>query len=123
MQGNEWVPVVVAAIGAGGVGALFREIVAGVTKLAGGMSARESKRKVDIVQQRDAAIAREDRARRDEAQAWRQVDREAAKRRASLDYAARLRRRLIELGETPEPEPSFEQTITRAELEKLREKE
>lgn len=120
MQGNDWVPIVAAVIGGGGVGALFREIVAGISKLAGGMSARESKRKVDIVQQRDAAIAREERARRSEDQAWRQVDREAMKRRAVLDYAARLRRRLIELGETPEPEPTFEHTITKAELRKLR---
>lgn len=113
----DWVPIVVAALGAGGIGALLREIVSGATKIAGGMSARESKRADDIVQQRAEAIAREEKA-------WRQVDAEAKKRRAALDYAARLRRRLIELGVVdPEPEPSFEQTITRAQLSELREKE
>jgi hypothetical protein len=110
------VPLIVALLGTAGLGAFIREIVSAITKVVGGMSARESKRKVDIVQQRDEALTRMNRA-------WRQVDREAEKRRAALDYAARLRRHLIELGETPEPEPDFGRTITRAELEQLQEKE
>jgi hypothetical protein len=102
-------PVLVAVLGAGGFGAFFREIVAGIVKVAGGMSARESKRKVDIVQQRDEAIARE-------MKAWRIVDDEAGKRRALQEYAARLRRLLVENGIEPPREPVIEKTVTRAQL-------
>lgn len=108
----DWVPIVAAVIGAGGVGAMFREILASIGKLLSGMSARESHRKIDIVQQRDAAIARE-------AKAWSLVDAEAAKRRTAQEYGARLRRQLIENGINPEPEPVLEQTITKAQLAEL----
>ena len=109
-------PILVAVLGAGGFGAFFREIVAGVVKVAGGMSARESSRKVDIVQQRDAALARE-------AKAWRLVDEEAAKRRVEQEYAARLRRQLIEAGIEPGESPVREKTLTKAQLKQLRETE
>jgi hypothetical protein len=110
------VALVVAVIGAGGLGAFFREIVAGVTKVVGGMSARESKRKVDLVQQRDVAIERE-------ARAWKLVDAEAAKRRAVQEYAARLRVQLILGGIEPEPEPVQEKTLTKSQLNELRDQE
>lgn len=109
-------PILVAVLGAGGFGAFFREIVAGVVKVAGGMSARESKRKVDIVLQRDEAIARE-------AKAWSLVDAEAAKRRLEQEYAARLKRQLIEAGIEPEGAPVYEKTLTRTQLKQLRETE
>lgn len=110
------VPLIIAVIGAGGLGAFFREIVAGVTKVLGGMSARESKRKVDIVQQRDEAISRE-------ARAWKLVDGEAEKRRTIQEWAARLERRLILAGLEYEPEPVLEKTITKSQLRELRAKE
>jgi hypothetical protein len=109
----DWVPIIAAVLGAGGVGAMLREIFAAVGKLLGGMSARESTRKVDIVQQRDAALARESRA-------WTLVDAEAEKRRKTQEYAARLRRQIIGLGGEPDPEPVLEQTITKAQLAELR---
>jgi uncharacterized protein YaiL (DUF2058 family) len=113
---NLVVPILVAILGAGGFGAFFREIVAGIIKVVGGMSARESSRKVDIVQQRDAALARE-------AKAWRLVDEEAAKRRVEQEYAARLRRQLIEAGIEPDEAPVREKTLTKAQLKELRETE
>ncbi|MDZ4044698.1 MAG: hypothetical protein U1E32_02835, partial [Rhodoglobus sp.] len=96
-----------------GWGAMLREIFAAVGKLLGGMSARESTRKVDIVQQRDAALARE-------ARAWTLVDAEAAKRRRVQEWAAMLQRQLILAGIDPTPEPVLEQTITKAQLAELR---
>lgn len=110
---DQLLPVLVAVLGAGGFGAFFREIIAGLFKVAGGMSARESKRKVDIVQQRDAALARA-------AEAWRVVDDEARKRRGAQEEAARLRRLCIVNGLEPGPEPDLGRTITRAELTEIR---
>lgn len=107
------VPLIIAVIGAGGLGAFFREIIAGVMKVLGGMSARESKRKVDIVEQRDEAVARE-------ARAWRLVDSEADKRRTIQEWAARLQRQLIVAGLEPVAEPVLERSITKAELKQLR---
>lgn len=112
----DWVPIVAAVLGAGGLGALLREAVSAVRKVMAGMAARESSRKRDIVQQRDAAAQRE-------ARAWAQVDREAAKRRQVQDYAAALRRQLIEAGVTPLDEPVLERTVTKAQLRELRDKE
>lgn len=107
------VPLIIAVIGAGGLGAFFREIIAGVTKVLGGMSARESNRKIDLIEQRDAAIARE-------AKAFRLVDAEANKRRAIQEWAARMQRQLIVAGIEPVKEPALEKSITRAELKELR---
>lgn len=116
MNNDNIVPLVVGILGAGGLGAFFREIVSGVLKVGGGVSARESKRKLDIVQQRDIALARE-------AKAWRLVDEEAAKRRLLQDYAAHLRVALIEQGVEPEPEPTISKTITREQLVRLQNEE
>lgn len=110
------VPALVAVLGAGGLGAFIRELVSGLTKVLGGMSARESKRKVDIVEQRDIAIARE-------ARAWRQVDAEAEKRRKVHEWAARLSRQLIMAGIEPDPEPVLGRTVTREELNRIQEEE
>jgi hypothetical protein len=109
----EIVPLVIALIGTAGLGGFFREIIAGVVKMLGGMSARESKRKVDIVEQRDAAIARESKA-------WRLVDSEAEKRRIIQEWAAHLQRQLIVAGIEPAPEPVLEKSITKAQLAELR---
>lgn len=110
------VPILAVVLGAGGIGALLRDGIGAIGKVASGMSARESKRKVDIVQQRDAALARE-------ARAWTLVDAEAAKRRRVQEWAAMLQRQLILAGIDPTPEPVLEQTITKAQLKELREKE
>ena len=107
------VPLLVGLTAALGGGAGLAKLIDGLLKIRSGMSAKESQRKVDIVTQRDAALAREDRA-------WRLVDGEAEKRRQLQEYAARLRRQLIEEGIEPDSEPVLAQTITRAELNELR---
>jgi hypothetical protein len=110
------VPLVALLISAVGGGAGISKIIEGVLKIRAGMSARESKRKIDIVQQRDDALARESKA-------WHVVDGEARKRRAAQDEVARLRRLCIVHGIDPGDEPTFTKTITRAELTELRQQE
>lgn len=106
------VALLVAAIGAGGFGAFFREIVVVFLKLRDGLSAREKNRKVDIVQQRDQALRREEIA-------WRERDAEASKRRRMEEYASQLRRALIESGQEPGPYPVLERTLPASEVRKL----
>jgi hypothetical protein len=106
-------PLVVAVLGAGGAGAFFREIIAGVLKVIGGVSARESKRKIDIVQQRDEALARATAADL-------RADAEAEKRRRVQENEARLRRLCIVNGIDPGEELEFEQTLTKKQLAELR---
>jgi hypothetical protein len=108
------VPLLVAILGSGGIGAAGVKLIDGLLKIRSGMSARENKRGLDIVAQRDGAIARE-------AQAWKRVDAEAANRRAIQEYAARLRRQIILLGSQPEDEPQIEKTLTKTQLKELRE--
>lgn len=107
------VPLATGFLLAMGGGAGLAKLIDGLLKIRSGMSARENQRKVDIVQQRDLAIAREEKA-------WRLVDSEAEKRRREQEYSARLRRQLIENGIEPEASPVFEKTITKAQLKELR---
>lgn len=110
------VPLITGLLVAIGGGAGIGKAIESIFKLRAGMSARENQRKLDIVQQRDAAIARE-------ARAWKLVDSEAEKRRQAQEYASRLRRQIIEAGGEPDPEPVYEATLTKAQLKELREKE
>lgn len=110
------VPLLVTLVSALGGGVGIKTLIDGLLKIRSGMSAKESSRKVDIVQQRDRAIAREERA-------WKLVDVEAEKRRKTQEYAARLRRQIIEAGGEPAAEPVLEQTITKAQLKELRDTE
>lgn len=106
------VPLAVAAIGGGGIGAVIREFVDVFLKLRAGVSAREKNRKVDIVQQRDQALQREQLA-------WEERDREASKRRRLEEHASELRRQLIEAGITPPQYPVLERTLPSAEVRRL----
>jgi hypothetical protein len=110
---TEILPVIVAVLGAGGAGAFLREIVSGVLKVVGGVSARESKRKVDIVQQRDEALARASAADM-------RADGEADKRRLVQENEARLRRLCIVNGIDPGAELTFEKTLNKKQLDELR---
>lgn len=106
------IALIVAAIGAGGIGVFFRDLVDVFLKLRDGLSAREKNRKVDIVQQRDQALRREEIA-------WRERDAEASKRRRMEEYASQLRRALIESGQEPGPYPVLERTLPASEVRKL----
>lgn len=110
------VPLLALLLTAVGGGAGVSKLIDGLLKVRAGMSARESNRKIDIVQQRDEAIARE-------ARAWKLVDHEAGNRRAAQEEAARLRRLCIVNGVEPGDEPEFGKTITRSELAEFRDKE
>ena len=106
------VALIVALIGAGGVGAFFRDTLNVFLKLRDGVSAREKNRKVDIVQQRDQALQREQIA-------WKERDAEATKRRRLEEYASKLRRALIEQGLEPHPWPEIERTLPASEVRRL----
>lgn len=110
------VPLLIAIVGSGGVGAAGAKLIDGLLKIRAGMSAREATRSHDIVQQRDEALSRE-------ARAWRLLDEADTKRRAVQEEAARLRRVCIVNGIEPGPELEFERTLTKSQLKALREKE
>lgn len=57
MDEFNWVPVVVAAIGSGGIGAAGRELVTMIKLSREGISGREDKRRTDIFNERDYALA------------------------------------------------------------------
>lgn len=97
--------LIVALGGGAGLALLLRELVAVFAALRQGVSAREGKRRTDIVQQRDEALVR---AARAEAR----HDGEARARRAVQDYASRLRRQLLEDGVEPHPAPPEYDTVT-----------
>lgn len=98
MQDVNLVTVLVACIGTGGLGLFFREIADIVSKVRRGVSTRESKRKNDIIAQRDTAIAR--------AEALQQrADDERRLRIAWQEYAGILVYRLRTSGVAPDALP------------------
>lgn len=110
--------VLVAVLGAGGLGAALRELFAGIGKLARGVSAKESTRKDDLVQARDNAIARADQAEEREDAHKENLTREERNRRRAERRAAHMEFELIRAGladKIPQPE-ILEDTITPAQL-------
>jgi hypothetical protein len=95
------VALVVALLGVGGVGVFAREIVGVITLIRNGVSAKESKRKNDLVAQRDRE--------------YRRAESEARNRRRLEEYSAKLRRELIAAGADDKigPWPDLEDTMTR----------
>ncbi len=95
------VALVVAIIGVGGFGVFFREIVGVITLIRNGVSAKEAKRKNDLVYQRDQEYLR--------------AESEMRNRLRLQEYASRLRRRLIEHGREDAigAWPEMEDTLTR----------
>lgn len=61
---NNPVGLIIALIGAGGVGGLFREIVSVLTKFRSGISAKETNRKNDVISERDYEYDRAEAYRR-----------------------------------------------------------
>lgn len=98
MADLDLVPIVVALLGAGGLGAFAREIADIVTKVRRGVSTRESDRKNDIIAQRDAA-------REDARTAREREERERQGRIALQEHVGTLRWRLRENGVDPGPLP------------------
>lgn len=105
MENMNWIAVVVALLGAGGIGAAIREVIGAVSLARKGVSGREQQRRNDIVTQRDTAIAEADAADR-------RADAERELRIQWREYAAHLRLQLIRAGEKPTdwPEENTEPT-------------
>jgi hypothetical protein len=78
------VALVVALLGVGGIGVFFREIVGIITLIRNGVSAKESKRKNDLVAQRDYEYQR--------------AEIETSNRLTLVDHVSQLRRLFIENG-------------------------
>ena len=111
--------LVIAFLGAGGLGAFFKDIFEGLWKLRSGVSARETKRRIDVVQQRDEAYTRLELERERADRAERNV--------ATLrEYTTSLRIALLE-AKVPrtriEPIPDLERTVPRHEVRKTLDKE
>ena len=108
--------VLVAALGAGGIGAILREILSGIAKIARGVSLKESSRRVDLVTERDDALRRAGHLSDER-------DREESNRRIVQRHAAHLERIIIIAGlhEQLPPLPVLEDTITPARLRQTRE--
>jgi hypothetical protein len=111
------VALVVAFLGAGGIGVFFREIVSIITLIKNGVSAKESKRKNDLVAQRDREFARAE-------DAIAERDMEARNRRRLEEYSTRLRRALIEADaeKSIQPWPDLEDTLTGAQVRAMNQK-
>ncbi|MBP2419989.1 hypothetical protein [Microbacterium imperiale] len=107
---ENWIGIITALGGLGAIALFFREIVAIVKLLRNGVAARESRRKNDIIAQRDAAIAERDAANQRAAAAEARTDRERENRRLVEGLAARLERKLILAGGTPDPWPDIDET-------------
>lgn len=117
--------VLLAALGGGaGISAVLQATGTVIAKIKRGVSPREGKRRVDIVQQRDEALARLDRAqeRADWADANRQIA--VSNEQRAREHAAELRVQLIAAAgisrdELPEW-PDMDRTIPRDEFHRLR---
>lgn len=103
MEDFNWVALLVAVIGGGGVGVAIREIVGVVTLARQGVSGKEDKRKSDIIAARDHALTLQAEAEAGERAADARADREAEHRRLWQEEAARLRVLIIDLGADPGP--------------------
>lgn len=108
MENVNWVALLVAVVGGGGVGVAVREIVNVVVLARQGVSGKEDRRRADIVAQRDHAMKLQEEAEAGERAADARADREAEHRRFWQELAARWRLTIINLGGDPGPWPSFD---------------
>lgn len=104
--GFNWIGLIAALGGGAGIALMFERVFNVVGLIKKGVSARESKRKVDIVAARDAAIARADAAEERARVSDLRADAEWSYRRRAMTYAARLSWQLEKSGIEPHPWPS-----------------
>lgn len=101
------VGLIAALLGAGGLGAVLKDVIVGIVKAIGGMSIKTEKRKMDIVEERDEAVY--DR------------DKEAKKRRILEEAHAELRRWVIERYNVPQAElppwPKYDRPLAESAAE------
>lgn len=98
MENVNVVTIIVAVLGAGGLGAFAREIADIASKVRRGVSTRETNRKNDIIGQRDAAVLR---ANAEQARA----DLERERRISWQGYAGTLAYQLRSSGVAPSSLP------------------
>lgn len=129
-----WLPWVIALGGGTGLGAGLKALVDTIIALRAGVSAREGKRKADIVQQRDEALrdavesdkrSDEERRRADAERAradWSEANMQIARANESRarEHAAEIRIQLMERGkmtrgELP-PWPRMDEPIPRSQM-------
>lgn len=110
MENFNWVALLVALVGGGGVGVAIREVVGVVTLARQGVSGKEDRRRSDIVAQRDHALALQAEAEAGERAADARANTEFALRLKWQEECARLRRKVIDLGGDPGPWPEFTTT-------------
>lgn len=115
--------LIVAALGAGGLGAILREIFSGIAKLTRGVALKESGRKEDIVADRDRALTRADQAEAREEEQRQRAEREYNNRRRTEQQAAQMQYALNSngLGHLIPNRPVIEETLTPVELKQIRE--
>lgn len=90
--------LIATLVGAGGLGAALLELVRGFSRWSNGTAAREKSRNADLVTQRNDAWEERDRQSDRADKLQQRADTEARNRNRAQDYAARLRRMLIEAG-------------------------
>lgn len=110
MADLNWIAVLVAFLGAGGIGAAIREVASVMNLARKGVSGKEDRRRDDLVAQRDYALARMNEAEAGERAADVRADREARARRFWQDRAARLHQTVILTGGDPGPWPEIDDT-------------
>lgn len=123
---NQIDPIVLLATLGGGAGlsAVITSLGTVIAKVRRGVSPREGKRRIDIVQQRDEALARLEQAneRADWADANRQVA--VSNEQRAREHAAELRVKLIAAAGISRDElpdwPDMDRTIPRDEFRQLR---
>ena len=112
MDEVNWVPVVVAAIGSGGIGAAARELITMIKLSREGVSGREDKRRADILGERDYALTQLEIERRRNLLLHQRNDIERENRRRAMEAYINLRMwHALNSPQAPLPEfPDFEDT-------------
>lgn len=117
--------VLLATLGGGaGLSAVITSLGTVIAKVRRGVSPREGKRRVDIVQQRDEALARLGQA--NERAEWADANRQVAvnNEQRAREHAAELRVKLIAAAGISRDElpdwPDMDRTIPREEFRRLR---
>lgn len=105
MEDFNWIALLVALLGGGGIGVAGREAVAVITLARQGVSGKEDRRKADIVAARDSALAAASKAEREKDEAEAFYENERRKRRIVEDELVLARRALMQAGIEPRPWP------------------
>lgn len=104
--------VISVVLTSGAFGGIVASILNYLSKKRSGKVMEERRRAADLVTQRNDAYALVEKERQRASAEQNRADREARNRNRAQDYAALLRRHLIELGGTPPSAPTYERYDT-----------